>query len=444
MTPLLTKVIINICILLLITIGSTFLLIKIKFEHKGYRFLFIVYMFFWIAPMLLRSYAGTMQGIIDKNYTWIVLASYGFVGIFIRVFADWLNFTFKSRKAFLYFACVIQIAFFIPLICVPNTITSIIQSIGVGIGASCIGSFQLLFKEQYNKEKSYLSVSLLSIPPLIADFLTAPIQSIFMSISKTNTLNDQHILKYMWLVGIVFTSIAFIMLFFLKEDRNRFDTLKSKQIFNKKTDTFPLIVILIIGLLITFIKFSISGSVATLNIQSIGRLENFDITGYEGYLSTIFSSFQLIGGILMGLVLIKKMKPIYIFSIGSFVWIIHLICATFMKNPYGYFAIHSLAGFGYGILYNLILGQILTKRFNNNVLTPMGIYQSVLAIGISLSGIFTQVIKNNLIKDYWLANTIVCLSLIGAVLLLLSSYIFNYFFSIKIKQKLNGNKIVIK
>ena len=117
-----------------------------------------------------------------------------------------------------------------------------------------------------------------------------------------------------------------------------------------------------------------------------------------------------------------------------------------MKNPYGYFAIHSLAGFGYGILYNLILGQILTKRFNNNVLTPMGIYQSVLAIGISLSGIFTQVIKNNLIKDYWLANTIVCLSLIVAVILLLSGYISNYFFTdyLKMKQKANDNKIQIK
>ncbi len=444
MTPLLTKVIVNICILLLIAFCSTFLLIKIKFEHKGYRFLFITYMFFWIAPMLLRSYAGTMQRLINNDYTWIVLASYGFIGIFIRVFADWLNFTFKSRKAFLYFACVIQIAFFIPLICVPNTTTSVIQSIGVGIGASCIGSFQLLFKEQYNKEKSYLSVSLLSIPPLIADFLTAPIQSIFMSVSKTNTLNNPEILKYMWLVGIVFTLIAFIMVFFLKEDKNRFDILKSKEIFNMKTDTFPLIIILIIGLLITFIKFSISGSVATLNIENIAKLEHYDITGYEGYLSTVFSSFQLIGGVLMGLVLIKKMKPIYIFSIGSFVWLIHLIGATFIKNPYGYFAIHSLAGFGYGILYNLILGQILTKRFNNNVLTPMGIYQSVLAIGISLSGIFTQIIKNNLkLDNYWDANMIVCLSLIGAVLLLLSSYIFNYFFSIKIKQKLNGNKIVI-
>ncbi len=423
MTPaMLTKILINLAILLVIVAGTYILFRKIKFSSKGYKYLFITYSIFWIAPMLLRAYAGTMQNLIDINYTWIVLASYGLVGIFIRVFADVINFSFKSRKVFLYFACIMQIATFIPIIVVPNTTTSLIQSIGVGIGASCIGSFQLLFKEQYNYEKSYLTVSLLSIPPLIANFLTAPIQSIFMITTNETTTSNVDVLKYMWLVGLVFTMIALIMIVFMKEDRKKFDSIKNKQLFNYRNDSLPFIILLIVGLLITFIKFSTSGSVATLHLQTVAKLINQDSASYEGYLSVIFSIFQLISGVLVGTILVKKLNDISIFGIGCLTWIIYLILYLTVKNPIGYFIVHSLSGFAYGLLYNFVLGQILSKRFSTNVISPMGIYQSVLAIGISLSGIFTQYIKNNLQHDYWTANNIVSYSLIGSTIGLFLMY----------------------
>ena len=433
---MLTKILINIGILIFILIGSYVLLRKIKFESKGYKYLFITYSFFWMAPMLLRSYAGTFQNLIDINLTWIVLASYGFVGIVIRPFADIINYYFKSRKIFLYIACIIQIITFIPLLIHPSTTTSIIQSIGVGVGASCIGTFQLLFKEQYNESRSFLTVSILSIPPLIANFLTAPIQSVFMILTNNAGNNDLEFLKSMWLVGLVFVLISLIMIFFMKENKNKFDSITNgAKIFNFKNDGLSFVILLFVGLLITFIKFSTSGGVGTLHLQTISKLNNQDCSSYEGYLSVIFSIFQLLGGVLVGLVLVKYLKNIQIFAIGSIVWIIYLISYMFVKNPIGYFILHGLTGFAYGILYNLILGQVLNKRFNTPILSPMGIYQSVLAIGISLSGIFTQFIKNNLIHNYWIANNIISISLISTDIILFIIYFISYY--------LDHNKIKI-
>lgn len=436
MTPaMLTKVIINLAIFLIIGIGSIIFLKKIKtisVEVKWYRYLFILYTCFWIAPMMLRSYAGTMQKAIDANYVAIALASYGIIGIFIRPLADILSFSFKSRKSFLYIACISQIICYIPIIIAPNTITSIIQSIGVGIGASCIGTFQLFAKEQTKSIKGFEIVSLLSIPPLLANFLTAPLQSIVMIISKQDKLTNPDILKYMWLIGLIFTLLAIILIIFLREEKQYFGSCESK-IFNWASDGYGFISLCIIGSIITFVKFSNSGSVGTLHLQTLGDITNNDVTSYEGYLSVIFSLFQLIGGILVGSYLVKYLNFIYIFGIGIITWIIYMIGSMFILNPIGYFAIHGLNGFGYGILYNFVLGSVLTSSFSKAWITPMGIYQSILSIGIAISGIFTQMIKINMQNNFLTAVKIINGILI--VICLIAFCIYALYWKFNIKQK---------
>lgn len=79
----------------------------------------------------------------------------------------------------------------------------------------------------------------------------------------------------------------------------------------------------------------------------------------------------------------------------------------FITEPLGYFFVHSLNGLGYGILYNFVLGAVLSTQFKKDRITPMGVYQAVLAIGITASGAFTQLIKNNLHQDFFIANRII-------------------------------------
>ena len=444
MTPaMLTKILINLLLFTIILIGSGIYLYKLKLEHKGYKFLFLSYTVFWIAPMLLRSYSGTLQNAIDKEFLLIALSAYGIVGIFIRPLADIFNFRFKSRKYFLYFACISQIVLYLPVLIVPNTPTSIIQSIGVGIGASCIGSFQLLFKEQYISTKSYLNVSLLSIPPLIANFLTAPLQSLLMIGSKTEKIVDVNILKYLWLIGLIFSILALIMMFFVKEDKKRFGIIKN-QVFKNRQDYFMFFLLCIIGSIVAFIKFSNSGSIGTLHLQILGDLSDQDTSSYEGYLSVIFSLFQLAGGILVGTVLINKISKTWIFSIGIFCWLIYMLSSSFIINPIGYFLIHGINGFAYGLLYNFVLGSVLNYDFKNKIITPMSIYQSILSIGIALSSIFTQFIKNELNVNFYDTIKIINFTLMGVSLVLLILYLWYERISKNIKFLSKNKNFMIK
>lgn len=355
--------------------------------------------------MLVRPYRGTIQNAIDSNFFTIVIAVYGAIGIFIRIFADIISYLFKYRKIFLYFCAISEIALFIPLIIIPNTATNICSSIGIGIGASCIGTYELLFKEQYGNKKAFLTVSVLAIPPLLANFLTAPIQSIMKTVSTVNGVVDPMIMRWMWLIALPFIVISFIMLFFLKEkpiiiglENNKKDQVilnKNKQFIN----WIFFINIAIIGSIVAFIKFTNSDALATVHIQNLGTLTNQSTNSYEGYISVIFSVFQLIASIMMGFYLFKKMRTEWIFIIGSSSWIIYQISSAFISNPIAYMAIHGINGFGYGILYNLTLALVLSISSNNKVVTKMGWYQSILAIGITGSGFYTTWIKNSILPN---------------------------------------------
>ncbi len=382
--------------------------------------------------MLTRPYRGTMQKSLDLDFLWLALAAYGFVGIFMRLFADYFAYNFQSRKAFLYLAIIIEFATFIPVIIDPSTTTNVIQALGVGVGASCIGSFELLFKEQYGKSKVYLTVSILSIPPLLANFLTAPIQSVVSSASMIDGSRDVDILKYLWLIGLCFIVIAFLMLFFVKENQYYFGLVNQTKRVSSPKQKWQYLIIALIGFMIMFVKFSNSGSVGLLHLQMLGQLSNEATSAYEGYLSVIFSLAQLVAGILMGTYLIKKWSIHQIFSLGVGLWILYHIVVIFNPSPYAYMVIHSLNGFSYGILYNLILAIVLSYSFNTKKITPMGMYQSILSIGITVSALFTGWLKGDVLNinqsliSYMHINGILNIVLIAACVVMAGLYYLLY------------------
>lgn len=418
---------INIAIFLAVILFSYLLIRKLNFEQKGYKSLFVLYTIFWIPLMLLRAVTGTMEsnGLDDTTYLWIPLAAYGFVGIFARIFADWLGFRTKSRKSFIYFAVIVQLITYIPIIIYPCTTTNVIQSIGVGIGASAIGTYQLLFNEQYGRSKQFLTVSILSIPPLLADFISSPIQSLLVSACKTDY--DPNIMKYFWLIGLGFVLICLIMAFFIKENRSYFQKdVEFKQHIQSRNEWIYYVLICLVGSLIAFVKFANSGAIAQLHIQKLAKFAYDDdqiVKTYYGYLSVMFSLGQLFGGLLTGLVLVKKIGKIYTVLVGSIVWIVYHILALFVINPYAYLGVHVLNGFAYGIIYNLILGFVLMRTFRTDKVTPMGAYQSILSIGITISTWFTAWLKKDVLQpqvdkvDYFYVSDIINWVMIGSLIL---------------------------
>lgn len=448
------SIIVNSTIFIIIAIISLISLYRMKNYSKGYKILFIFYLIFWIPIFLGRDFRSKMntaidnslsleqgQLFIDTTITTFVMIGYGLVGIFARVFADLFSWLFKYRKAFLYLAILVNIITFIPIIVIQNHATNIIQVIGVGISASCIGTVELMFKTQYGKSKSFLTVSILSVPPLLANFLTAPIQSIISTLATYETMDwngtiskfiNPSIMSYLWVVGLAFLILSLVLVFFIKENRiytniNNLEVDRTPYYLRKKINVNAILFFVIVSLMgacVTFIKFSNSGAIALNHLQV---LSNKSSASYEGYLSVVFSLAQLIAGVLVGTILIKKMNVLSIFAFGSGTWILYLVLTIFIKNPIAYFSIHSLNGFAYGITYNLLLALVLSISVNTKVITHMGIYQSILSIGIMSSGWFNSwmkeilpiINKQNFNTDvYFKNNAIVNLTLVSIILIL--------------------------
>jgi hypothetical protein len=155
----------------------------------------------------------------------------------------------------------------------------------------------------------------LSIPPLLADFISSAIQSTFSSIGGTDAKNSVGILKYLWLVGLGVTVIAFIVAFFVKEQRSYIyrDNVYKKQLQTNREWVY-FVWICLLGSLIAFIKWANSGALAQINIEVLagyandpsGQIDTTQAGSYEGYLSLLFSFGQLFGGLITGLILINR------------------------------------------------------------------------------------------------------------------------------------------
>lgn len=422
------SLIINISIFVIFLIISIIFISFIKIEQKGYKFLFITYLIFWIPLMMTREYSGKIQNQISSDFTWLVLSSYGFVGIFVRPLADYISLKLRNRKIILYSAVFLSFFLVLPFIVVQNTATATIQSIGIGIGASMIGTYELLFKEQYTTNKSYLTVSILAIPPLLADFLSSSIQSIIASIPQNNGDIKHWPYILIWVISIIFFLLVFFMIFFLKENRSLvgLKNQNSSQLTNKKISIFWFFLICILGFSIAFIKFANSGSIAITNLDYLNSNQKYPsvlINSLQGYISLIFSVFQLSSSFLLYFLVKKKNGKHILFFIGIISWLIYHIVLLFVNDSIAYFSISALNGFGYGILYNVILAFVLQLSFSKNKISPMGIYQSILSIGITTSSFFSPFIKENLKKDFNSTNYIINGTILGMIIIISCLYV---------------------
>lgn len=445
------SIIINSCVFLVFLILAIILIYKVKVEYKGYKYLFVTYLIFWVPLMMTREYSGSIQNKISPDWTWLVLSSYGIVGVFCRPLVDYLSIKLKNRKIILYSAVVVTLVTFIPFIAAPNTITSVLQSVGIGIGASMIGTYELLFKEQYTENKSYLTVSILAMPPLLADFLTSPIQSAITTIpvSANQSSLQQFPTILIWAVSLIFLIITFVMLFFVKEDRSKIGFKKEHTKIMKTSPVSILWVSMVcfLGFAITFVKFSNSGSIALTNLESMNeispgvfKINQNVLKSIKGYISLIFSVFQFLSSFLIYFLLVKHKKVRLTFSLAIGSWLIYHLTILFVYDPIAYFALASLNGLAYGLIYNLFLALILDFAFETSKVTPMGIYQGILSIGTATSTFLTTFIKNNLKNDYKTTNAIInivilVMLVIISVFYVLSEYMKKDIFYEKTNQK---------
>ncbi len=445
--------------ILVVSLGvSIFLIFKIKFDDKNYRLLFVIYTLYWIAPMLLREYTSQMHtamvGITTpldgtswlSSLMWVPVTVYGIIGLFWKPLNDLLSHRLRSRKSVIYISLFIQAAGAIPMLIYPCFATNIIQSITVGIGASGIAVFSLMFNEQYAKKKVFVTTSLLSLPPLLAEFISSVLQCCVTSFLPPNPNLGRtdpfppgsmvmkeywgqyiDIVKYMWIIGLVCIVITMIVTIFIKEKKQLlYKDNQYKEPVDNKWDASVVIMLIAAAAITSFIKFCTSGGTAITELSYIGLHQGIATNAYEGYLSVIFTVGQMAANIVTGLILVKKMNKWTIFSIASAMWIAYAVLSASVLNVYARLPLNILNGWAFGTTYNLIVGITLNKYFTKtNKITPITLYNLGLSIGICSSQFFNTFMKQEVFagkslewNEFVRRNWIVTAAVIGTMLLM--------------------------
>ena len=299
-----------------------------------------------------------------------IAAGYGLMSLIVRLPMFLASDIFKRRKVFIQIALFLLILTSFLVAFNANYLTLYLSSLSLGISATMLALFNVIFSETFSKDKAAVSVSILSIAPLLAEFMAAPIQYIL-------TMNTYKQFNYMWLVSGIIALITFLLTFMMKDYRpvdSDFSFNKVKVVLKHKS----FIYICLLAVLLSFIKFSTSGA----NMIAYGKTDLNMTPLMLAYIDAVFAVPQLIAGVLVGVYLTRKwgIQKTLLFLLGCL--LTFYIIALYINNPYIIYFSYTLNGLGYGGAYNILIAlamQYFDREYRN---VSMGIYQAFFALGI--------------------------------------------------------------
>lgn len=350
-----------------------------KFELKKEQIIiFWILVLFWTAISIIRAYRKLYaitpieQGGLSLTPVLAaqIAAGYGLMSLIVRLPMFLASDIFKRRKVFIQIALFLLILTSFLVAFNANYLTLYLSSLSLGISATMLALFNVIFSETFSKDKAAVSVSILSIAPLLAEFMAAPIQYIL-------TMNTYKQFNYMWLVSGIIALITFVLTFMMKDYRpvdSDFSFNKVKVVLKHKS----FIYICLLAVLLSFIKFSTSGA----NMIAYGKTDLNMTPLMLAYIDAVFAVPQLIAGVLVGVYFTRKwgIQKTLLFLFGCL--LTFYIIALYVNNPYIIYFSYTLNGLGYGGAYNILIAlamQYFDREYRN---VSMGIYQAFFALGI--------------------------------------------------------------
>ena len=350
-----------------------------KFELKKEQIIiFWILVLFWTAISIIRAYRKLYaitpieQGGLSLTPVLAaqIAAGYGLMSLIVRLPMFLASDIFKCRKVFIQIALFLLILTSFLVAFNANYLTLYLSSLSLGISAAMLALFNVIFSETFSKDKAAVSVSILSIAPLLAEFMAAPIQYLL-------TMDTYKQFNYMWLVSGIIALITFVLTFMMKDYRpvdSDFSFNKVKVVLKHKS----FIYICLLAVLLSFIKFSTSGA----NMIAYGKTDLNMTPLMLAYIDAVFAVPQLIAGVLVGVYLTHKwgIQKTLLFLLGCL--LTFYIIALYINNPYIIYFSYTLNGLGYGGAYNILIAlamQYFDREYRN---VSMGIYQAFFALGI--------------------------------------------------------------
>lgn len=372
-----TKILFSLIMIVLILVLVYYLTKKFELK-KDQIIIFWILVLFWSAISIIRAYRKLYAITPVENgglsltplLASQIAAGYGLMSLIVRLPMFIASDIFRRRKIFVQISLFLLIVTSFLVAFNGSYTTLYLSSLSLGISATMLALFNVMFSETFSKEKAALSVSILSVAPLLAEFIAAPIQYIF-------TINEYKHFNYMWIVSGILAVATFILTFMMKDYR----PVNSGFSFNKvkvvlKHGSF--IYVCIMALLLSFVKFATSGA----NMIAYGKTSLGMSPLMLAYMDAVFAIPQLIAGVLVGVYFTRKwgLQKTLLFMFGCA--LAFYIIALYVNNPYIIYFSYILNGLGYGGAYNVLISlamQYFDREYRN---VSMGIYQAFFALGI--------------------------------------------------------------
>lgn len=372
-----TKILFSLIIIVLILVLVYYLTKKFELK-KDQIIIFWILVLFWSAISIIRAYRKLYAITPVENgglsltplLASQIAAGYGLMSLIVRLPMFIASDIFRRRKIFVQISLFLLIVTSFLVAFNGSYTTLYLSSLSLGISATMLALFNVMFSETFSKEKAALSVSILSVAPLLAEFIAAPIQYIF-------TINEYKHFNYMWIVSGILAVATFVLTFMMKDYRpvnSGFSFDKVKVVL--KHGSF--IYVCIMALLLSFVKFATSGA----NMIAYGKTSLGMSPLMLAYMDAVFAIPQLIAGVLVGVYFTRKwgLQKTLLFMFGCA--LAFYIIALYVNNPYIIYFSYILNGLGYGGAYNVLISlamQYFDREYRN---VSMGIYQAFFALGI--------------------------------------------------------------
>lgn len=372
-----TKILFSLIMIVLILVLVYYLTKKFELK-KDQIIIFWILVLFWSAISIIRAYRKLYAITPVENgglsltplLASQIAAGYGLMSLIVRLPMFIASDIFRRRKIFVQISLFLLIVTSFLVAFNGSYTTLYLSSLSLGISATMLALFNVMFSETFSKEKAALSVSILSVAPLLAEFIAAPIQYIF-------TINEYKHFNYMWIVSGILAVATFILTFMMKDYRpvnSGFSLDKVKVVL--KHGSF--IYVCIMALLLSFVKFATSGA----NMIAYGKTSLGMSPLMLAYMDAVFAIPQLIAGVLVGVYFTRKwgLQKTLLFMFGCA--LVFYIIALYVNNPYIIYFSYILNGLGYGGAYNVLISlamQYFDREYRN---VSMGIYQAFFALGI--------------------------------------------------------------
>ena len=372
-----TKILFSLIMIVLILVLVYYLTKKFELK-KDQIIIFWILVLFWSAISIIRAYRKLYAITPVENgglsltplLASQIAAGYGLMSLIVRLPMFIASDIFRRRKIFVQISLFLLIVTSFLVAFNGSYTTLYLSSLSLGISATMLALFNVMFSETFSKEKAALSVSILSVAPLLAEFIAAPIQYIF-------TINEYKHFNYMWIVSGILAVATCILTFMMKDYRpvnSGFSFDKVKVVL--KHGSF--IYVCIMALLLSFVKFATSGA----NMIAYGKTSLGMSPLMLAYMDAVFAIPQLIAGVLVGVYFTRKwgLQKTLLFMFGCA--LAFYIIALYVNNPYIIYFSYILNGLGYGGAYNVLISlamQYFDREYRN---VSMGIYQAFFALGI--------------------------------------------------------------